>query len=197
MTSHALTRCHPLRAARPRGAPQTRHPRSTHLREERDAPMQCLSRRLRGAMRLIAVALALPGSAAIAAAQTGTIVGTITDQATKTGIPSVQVQIVGSTRGVISGPDGHYRLNVVPSGPTQLRVTRIGYAAATQTANVPTGDVATLDFALSATQVTLDQVVVTGTSAGERERETGNLVAVIQTDSINKGAVETFSDLIA
>jgi TonB-linked SusC/RagA family outer membrane protein len=148
-------------------------------------------------MRLIAVALALPGSAAIAAAQTGTIVGTITDQATKTGIPSVQVQIVGSTRGVISGPDGHYRLNVVPSGPTQLRVTRIGYAAATQTANVPTGDVATLDFALSATQVTLDQVVVTGTSAGERERETGNLVAVIQTDSINKGAVETFSDLIA
>jgi TonB-linked SusC/RagA family outer membrane protein len=151
----------------------------------------------RGAMTLISVAFALPVAATIAAAQTGTIVGTITDQTTKTGIPSVNVQIVGSTRGVVSGPDGHFRINGVASGPAQIRATRIGYAAATQTISVPTGDVVTADFALSATQVTLDQVVVTGTSANERLRETGNLVAVVQADSINKGAVETFSDLLA
>ncbi len=148
-------------------------------------------------MTLLGVVLALPVTAALAAAQTGTIVGTITDQATKTPIPSVAVQIVGTTRGVISGQDGRFRLVSVPSGPTQLRVTRIGYAAATQTVNVPTGDLATADFALTATQVTLDQVVVTGTQTSERARETGNLVAVIQTDSVNKGAVQTFSDLIA
>jgi TonB-dependent starch-binding outer membrane protein SusC len=150
-----------------------------------------------GAMTLLSVALALPVAAAVAAAQSGTVVGTITDQSSKAPIPSVNVQIVGSTRGVISGTDGHFRINGVPSGRTELRVTRIGYAAATQTISVPTGDVATADFVLTATQITLDQVVVTGTSAGERERETGNLVAVIQTDSVNKGAVETFSDLIA
>ena len=75
-----------------------------------------------------------------------------------------------------SGPEGKFRLVNVPSGPTQLRVTRIGYAAATQTVNVPTGNVATADFALTVSQVLLDQVVVTGTQAGERERETGNLV---------------------
>jgi TonB-linked SusC/RagA family outer membrane protein len=159
--------------------------------------MQCLSRWLRGAMRLIAVALALPVSAAIAAAQTGTIVGTITDHDTKAPIPSVGVQVVGSTRGVIGGQDGHFRLVGVPSGTIQLRVTRIGYGAATQTVNVPTADVVTADFILTATQVTLDQVVVTGTLVNERERETGNLVAVIQTDSVNKGPIETFSDLIA
>ncbi len=165
--------------------------------------MSCLSRVpgwrfiRRGAMTLMSVALAVPVAAAVAAAQTGTIVGTITEAASKTAIPSVQVQIVGSTRGVISGTDGHYRIAGVPSGSTQLRVTRIGYAAATQTVNVPTGDIATADFALTATQITLDQVVVTGTQTTERERETGNLVAVIQTDSVNKGAVQTFSDLIA
>jgi TonB-dependent starch-binding outer membrane protein SusC len=148
-------------------------------------------------MATIGVALALPAAAGIAAAQTGTVVGTITDQTNKAPIASVQVQILGSTRGVISGPDGHYRLIGVPSGSTQLRVTRIGYAAATQTVNVPTGDVATADFVLAPTQVTLDQVVVTGTQTSERERETGNLVATIATDSVNKGAVETFSDLIA
>jgi len=163
--------------------------RLTHVRGRRINPF--------GLVTFALLALALPLAAGVASAQTGTVVGTITDQATKTGIPSVQVQIVGSTRGVISGPDGHYRLTAVPSGPLQLRVTRIGYAAATQTANVPTGDVATVDFVLSATQVTLDQVVVTGTQTTERARESGNLVAVIQTDSVNKGAVQTFSDLIA
>jgi TonB-dependent starch-binding outer membrane protein SusC len=163
--------------------------------------MQCLSRApgwriiRHGRMALVGIALALP--LVSASAQTGTIVGTITDQATKAPIASVQVQIVGTTRGVISGQDGHYRVAVVPSGPTQLRVSRIGYAAATQTVTVPTGDVVTADFALTATNITLDQVVVTGTQTGERERETGNLVAVIPTDSINKGAVQTFSDLIA
>jgi TonB-dependent starch-binding outer membrane protein SusC len=150
-----------------------------------------------GLVTLALLALALPFAASVASAQTGTIVGTVTDGASKTPIPSVQIQIVGSTRGVISGPDGHYRFVGVPSGSTQLRVTRIGYAAATQTVNVPTGDVATADFVLTATQVTLDQVVVTGTQTNERERETGNLVAVIQTDSISKGPIETFSDLIA
>ncbi len=163
--------------------------RLTQVRGRRTSPF--------GLVTFALLALALPLVAGVASAQTGTVVGTITDQATKTGIPSVQVQIVGSTRGVISGSDGHYRLTAVPSGPVRLRVTRIGYAAATQTANVPTGDVATLDFVLSATQVTLDQVVVTGTQATERARESGNLVAVIQTDSVNKGAVQTFSDLIA
>jgi TonB-dependent starch-binding outer membrane protein SusC len=165
--------------------------------------MQCLSRGSgwtsvrRGAMTLISGVLAIAIAAGAAAAQTGTIVGSVTEAGTKAPIPSVQVQIVGSTRGVISGADGKFRLAGVPNGPTQLRVTRIGYAAATQTVNVPTGDVATADFALTVSQVLLDQVVVTGTQAGERERETGNLVATIATDSISKAPVETFSDLLA
>jgi TonB-dependent starch-binding outer membrane protein SusC len=165
--------------------------------------MQCLSnarqRRtgLRAVVASIAIALALPFAAGVALAQTGTIVGVITDQATKTPVPSVQVQIIGSSRAVLSGADGHYRFAAVPSGPTQIRATRIGYAAVARTVSVPTGDVATVDFVLAATQVTLDQVVVTGTQATQRERESGNLVAVIAADSINKGAISTFSDLIA
>ena len=150
-----------------------------------------------GIVTLAVLALALPVAASVASAQTGTIVGTVVDQASKTPLPSVQVQIVGTTRGVITGSDGHFRLAVVPSGPTQIRATRIGYAAATQTVSVPTGDVATVDFGLSATQVTLDQVVVTGTQETQRERVSGNLVAVIAADSVNKAAVNTFSDLLA
>jgi TonB-dependent starch-binding outer membrane protein SusC len=165
--------------------------------------MPCLSRVpgwqfvRRRAMTLISAALALPVVATIAAAQTGTIVGTVSDAASKAPVPSVQVQIVGSSRGVISGADGKFRMLVVPSGPVQLRVTRIGYAAAMLAVTVPSGDMVTADFVLTPTQVQLDQVVVTGTLTNERERETGNLVATIATDSISKAPVETFSDLIA
>src|ERR1700691_5351139 len=73
-------------------------PRSTHLQEERDASMSCLSRVpgwwfiQRRAIALMSVALAVPVAAAVAAAQTGSIVGTITDGDSKTAIPSVQVQ---------------------------------------------------------------------------------------------------------
>ena len=61
---------------------------------------------------------------------------------------------------------------------------------------VPTNSVATVDFVLAQTQVTLDQVIVTGTQVNERERQSGNTVAVITVDSINKAAVNSFSELI-
>ena len=168
--------------------------------------MQCLSRSSgwrsvrRGATTLMAgvfaLAIAMAVAAGAAAAQTGTIVGTITEAGTKAPIPSVQVQIVGSTRGVISGQEGKFRLVKVPSGPTQLRVTRIGYAAATQTVNVPTGDVATADFALTVTQVR-------STRSSSPARKPVSVSARRATwwrhpDRFDQqGPVETFSDLIA
>lgn len=142
------------------------------------------------------LALALPLAAGVAAAQTGTIVGTATDRTNKAPVPSAQVQIIGSTRGTLTGNDGKFRLTSVPSGPTQIRITRIGYAAESRTVTVPTGDIATVDFTLAPTQITLDQVVVTGTQQAERERETGNTIAVIAADSVNKAAIGSFSDLI-
>ncbi|HXO23651.1 MAG TPA: hypothetical protein VN870_03665, partial [Streptosporangiaceae bacterium] len=54
--------------------------------------------------RVLALAIAMAITAGAAAAQTGTIVGTVIEAGSKAPIPSVQVQIVGSTRGVISGP---------------------------------------------------------------------------------------------
>jgi TonB-dependent starch-binding outer membrane protein SusC len=164
--------------------------------------MQCLSKArqrrtgLRAAVASIAIALALPLTVAVATAQTGTVAGTVTDRNAHTPVPAAQVQIIGTTRGTLTGNDGHFRLAAVPSGPVQLRVTRIGFAAETRTVTVPTGDQATADFTLAATQITLDQVVVTGTQQAERERETGNLVSTIAVDSVNKAAIGTFSDLL-
>ena len=132
----------------------------------------------------------------MAAAQTGTVAGTVTDQGSSAPVPSAQVTIVGTTRGTLSNSQGHYEIAGLPTGPAQVRVTRIGYAAETRTVTVPTNSVATVDFVLAQTQVTLDQVIVTGTQVNERERQSGNTVAVISVDSINKAAVNSFSELI-
>ena len=78
-----------------------------------------------------------------------------------------------------------------------MRVTRIGYAAETRTLTVPTDDVATVDFSLAQTGITLDQVVIEATGGSQREREEGMSIGTIAADSISKAAVSTFSDLIA
>lgn len=150
----------------------------------------------RWSVRLGSALLLLAATAAVATAQTGTVAGTVTDRTNHAAVPSAQVQIIGTTRGTLTGSDGHYRLAGVSSGPLVLRVTRIGYAAESRTVTVPTGDIATADFTLAPTQVTLDQVVVTGLGTQQRERENGNAVASIVGDSVSKAAIETFSDLL-
>ena len=112
--------------------------RPTHLQEERDAHMRRLisephgpaARRVAAALVLI---LALPVTAAVAAAQTGTVAGTVTDQASNAPVPSAQVTIVGTTRGTLSntrantrspGSRPDRRRSVSPALGTQRRLGR-------------------------------------------------------------------------
>lgn len=127
---------------------------------------------------------------------TGAIVGRITDSSSKAPVPAVQLQIVGTGRGTMAADDGRFTIQLVPAGTLQVRVTRIGYAAQTRTITLSASATDTVDFALVPTQVTLDQVVITPTGETERERQTGNSVSVITTDSVPKAAVATFSELI-
>ena len=136
------------------------------------------------------------GSAAHAQAQTGTIAGTIVDSATNAPVPAVQVHIVGSTRGALSGDDGKFTISAMAVGPVEIRASRIGYAAQLRAVTVFANTTAPADFKLTPTQVTLDQVVVTATGETQRERQAGNTVNVISADSVPKAAISTFSELI-
>ena len=75
---------------------------------------------------LIAAAFLAP---AMAAAQgSASISGTITDSASGRPIPSVQVTILGTTRGAMTDDAGRYALRGLNDGALTLRVQRIGYA---------------------------------------------------------------------
>src|SRR4051812_10049086 len=86
---------------------------------------------------LVAAAFFAP---AMAAAQgTASISGTVTDSASGRPIPSVQVTVVGTTRGAVTDDAGRYALRGLNDGPLTLRVQRIGYAPRSRAVTLASG----------------------------------------------------------
>src|SRR5690349_14465087 len=81
-----------------------------------------------------AVAVLLLGTASLARAQEpGTIAGRVMDAASNAPIPAAQVVLVGTTRGVVAGDDGRFRIAGVRPGQYTVRALRLGYQASAQT----------------------------------------------------------------
>ena len=74
---------------------------------------------------------------------------------------------------------------------------RIGYAPRRQSITVTAGEEVTADFALRASTTSLDEVIVTGTVAGETRRSIGNAVSVIGApDVLEKSQSPELGDLL-
>jgi TonB-linked SusC/RagA family outer membrane protein len=127
----------------------------------------------------IAVLLAASMSG-VASAQQAAIVGTITDRGSGAPVSDVNIVLAGTQRGTRTGQDGHYRLAGVAAGTYTLRVTRLGYGAASRQVTVPAAGDVTVDFQLSLSAAQIDEVVITATGQSERKRENGNDVGIIK-----------------
>lgn len=101
--------------------------------------------------------------------QRGVIEGTVVNAQTGQPMPGVQVSIVDSQRGTLTGADGSFRIENVQPGEREVRVQRIGYSGQTQTATVPDGQTVSVSFELRQSVVDLQEIVVTGV-AGETPR---------------------------
>ena len=77
-------------------------------------------------------ALAAPS---VVTAQTGSIVGTVTDKATKQPVENVQVRVQGTSYGFATKANGTYSILGVPPGTYTVVASRIGYAP-TEVSNV-------------------------------------------------------------
>jgi TonB-dependent SusC/RagA subfamily outer membrane receptor len=114
----------------------------------------------------------------------GSITGRVTDSATATGITSATVQLEGTRLGAVANVEGRYRIAAVPAGTYGIVARRIGYAPRRLSVTVTAGQEATVDFALRASTRSLDEVVVTGTVAGEQRRSIGNAVSTISAPQV-------------
>lgn len=106
-------------------------------------------------------------STPIAAQQTTTVSGTVTDASTGDAIQGVTVSLTGTQSGAITGSDGHYRFSTRP-GHFQLRARYLGYEMVSDSVVVADGQPVTHNFQLKRALAALDQIVVTGTRQPNR-----------------------------
>jgi hypothetical protein len=130
-----------------------------------------------------------------AKAQTGTIHGTVTDAKTNEPLSDVQVGIPGTHHVYQTATDGRYTLTGIAPSTVTVRAQRIGYTAQELAATVTEGAPVQVDFALTRTAVSLEQVVVT--AAGDEQRRTqGNSMSTVSFDEIKNAPVNNPQDLL-
>ena len=143
----------------------------------------------RGAL-LFALAFATPATLAAQAA-TGAISGRITDASIGRGLPDAQVTVTGTRIGTITGSNGEYTLNGVPTGSRTVTVRRIGYQAVTRPVDVVAGTTATADVVLNVSAINLSEVVVTGTGTATEKRKVGTSIATVDSALISRAQAIT------
>jgi TonB-linked SusC/RagA family outer membrane protein len=106
-------------------------------------------------------------------AQSGVVVGRITDGVTKQPLSGATVRLKDSRMGTVAQRDGQYTLSGLPQNtPVVLQVRNIGYANVDKTVTLGT-EKQTVDVALSPTNFNLEDVVVTGLAVDTKQKELG------------------------
>ena len=155
-------------------------------------------RSVRRTLRLaLAMAVSALWAAKPAAAQdAGVITGRVVDATSQAPIQLAQIQLVGTTRGTVTGDDGTFRIAGVRPGQYQVRVLRLGFQASAKPVQVTAGGTSALDFALNPAAVSLEEVVTTATGEKERKREIGSAVSTIQPKQEQMASAQTVSQLL-
>jgi TonB-dependent starch-binding outer membrane protein SusC len=116
--------------------------------------------------------------------QQGTVAGLVRDRANLRPLPGALVSIPAIDVGSLSDAEGRFSLSDVPAGTHQLRVQYMGYRTATEQITVVAGETVELTLDLAPSAIALDEVLVTGSPAGEqRRRSMGTGIAAIDVET--------------
>jgi iron complex outermembrane receptor protein len=126
-------------------------------------------------------------------AQTGTIRGRVTIDTSSVPLTGVTISFGG--RSVQTQADGRYLLTQVPAGTDTLRARLIGYMPIARSVTVGSGQTADADFRMTASAVSLSEIVVTGYGEQRAGNITGAVTQVSSAD-FNTGRVISPEELI-
>jgi TonB-linked SusC/RagA family outer membrane protein len=143
------------------------------------------SRRMRLGLLALAVIGTTVAGRTLSAQAPGTVRGRIVEAGSGRGMSNVQIQVVGSIRGALSGINGEYVVSGVPSGRQTIRARMIAYSPSEQNVEVTAQGTATADFVLAPAAITLDEVVVTGVP-GTSKRTLGNAITTIDAADVTQ-----------
>lgn len=100
----------------------------------------------------------------------GRIVGRVIDATSASPLPGTIVQLSAPARQTVSGSNGEFVLDGVPTGERRVQAERLGYRSIEVTVSVQAGQTSDVQLNLVATPLRLSGVVVTGT-VHARERD--------------------------
>ena len=145
----------------------------------------------------VLLACTLSGTPLPAQEQQGAISGRVVDQADGTPLEAARVVLTGTNLIETTNREGQFGFRNVAPGTYQVRVLRVGYKPATQTATLAEGEAVTLTFDMAPAAVQLDELVTTATGE-QRKLEIGNAVTTIDAARIAEQApITEFTNLIS
>jgi TonB-linked SusC/RagA family outer membrane protein len=150
-----------------------------------------------GVRQALAAAFALAAATPAFGQVTGTITGRVTERDTRRPLASVQVRVIGTSRGAVTDDSGSYRIVNVPVGPTQIAAQRLGFGPQARVVAITAAGVTVADFAMAPAVTALDAVTITATGQTERRRENGAPTAMIDSGALNKAVISTFADALS
>jgi len=117
-----------------------------------------------------------------------TISGKVTDETGKPA-PNITILIKGTARGSSTDNDGNYHLSAaLKPGTYTLAFSGVGFQSKDAALNIGSALAYTLDAVLTTKVSKLDEVIVTGTSAGTTRRQLGSYISSVNADELTKGA---------
>lgn len=143
---------------------------------------------------LAAGAALLLGAAPLLAQQAGTVTGLVTNATSGRPLSGVQVTIVGSGLGTITGNNGRFLIPNVPAGPVTVRADMIGFGVEETQVSVLVGEAALADLTLTERAISLDELVVTGSAQETAKRKLGNSISTVNALDVAAAAPITSVD---
>ncbi len=165
--------------------------RSSHsgLRRSPSAPATDFLRRL-GALPLVLAFLA-----PAAAAQTGTIDGTVTDAETGQPLASAAVEVLGAGLAAGTNNEGRFQVQGIEPGSYSIVVTLIGYETTrVDGVGVGTGAAADVEIAMRSRALVLNPVVVTASRRQEKALDAPASITTVSADEVARATATTVAD---
>ena len=142
-------------------------------------------------------ALALLLAARLAIAQTGTLVGRVTNTLTGAAVTTAEVTVTGTPLTARVDADGRFRLPNVPIIAHEARARGLGYQPTAVTFSVTANATATITISIAASTIELDAVMVTGSVGDTRRRAVGHSVAVVNgSEVVGRSAVANLTEVL-
>ena len=121
----------------------------------------------------------------------GTITGQVVGAENQQPMGGAQVLVEGTGVGALTNQSGEFTLTDVPAGEQTVAVQLLGYARATQTVQVASGETVSVNFEITRQALALDEMVVTGTPGGTQRRALGHDVARISATDLAESMPQT------